>query len=92
MATMDTELDTLVRQMNSAQGDRAKVDATAAVVTRLVEQRKTMHERMSSGHMQMMGHMMEHMRQGGDMPDCPMMKAMTSGQPAAGRTGHDGHP
>src|SRR6516165_4556101 len=39
------ELDKLVADMNSAPPDK-KVDATAAVVTKLVEQRKAMHEQM----------------------------------------------
>jgi hypothetical protein len=41
----ETELDKLVSDMNSAPSDK-KVDAIAAVVTKLVEQRKAMHERM----------------------------------------------
>ena len=41
----EAELDKLVTDMNSAPSDK-KVDAIAAVVTKLVEQRKAMHERM----------------------------------------------
>jgi predicted nucleic acid-binding Zn-ribbon protein len=49
-------LDTLVQQMNSASGN-AKVDAIAAVVTELVRQQNTMHDRMGQMHEQMMsGH------------------------------------
>ena len=41
----DAELDKLVAEMNSASADK-KLDAIAAVVTKLVEQRKAMHEQM----------------------------------------------
>ena len=43
----DAELDKLVADMNSAPADK-KVDAIAAVLTKLVEQRKAMHEHMES--------------------------------------------
>ena len=41
----DAELDKLVAEMNSSSADK-KLDAVAAVVTKLVEQRKAMHEQM----------------------------------------------
>jgi hypothetical protein len=41
----DAELDKLVAEMNSAPADK-KLDAVAAVVAKLVEQRKAMHEQM----------------------------------------------
>ena len=41
----DTELDKLVAEMNNAPAEK-KLDAVAAVLTKLVEQRKTMHEQM----------------------------------------------
>jgi hypothetical protein len=41
----EAELDKLVADMNSAPSDK-KADAIAAVVTKLVEQRKAIHERM----------------------------------------------
>lgn len=41
----DAELDELVAEMNSAPADK-KLDAVSAVVTKLVEQRKAMHEQM----------------------------------------------
>jgi hypothetical protein len=41
----DVELDKLVVEMNSAPADK-KPDAIAAVLTKLVEQRKAMHEHM----------------------------------------------
>ena len=61
------ELDRLVTDMNAAPSDK-KVDAIAAVVTKLVEQRKAMHERMqkmmTEGRQEMMkmGRMMMMMR------------------------------
>jgi hypothetical protein len=41
----DAEVDRLIFEMNSASVDK-KVDAVAAVLTKLVEQRKAMHEQM----------------------------------------------
>ena len=41
----DAELDKLVAEMNSAPADK-KLDAVAAVLTKLVEQRKALHEQM----------------------------------------------
>ena len=46
----DATLDGLVEQMNAASGD-AKVTATAAVVSELVRQHKSMHEQMMGGMM-----------------------------------------
>lgn len=63
---MDQELETLVQRMNAARGE-AKVEATAAVVSELVEQRKAMHEGMKEMRSGRMGHMMA----------CPMMQGMT---------------
>ena len=42
----DAELDQLVAEMNSASSDK-KLDAIAAVVAKLVEQRKATHEQMT---------------------------------------------
>jgi hypothetical protein len=70
----DQRLDGLVAKMNSATG-QAKVDATAATVTEIVAQRKTMREGMMGMHQGMMSHMMEHMQAGPQsMAMCPMMK------------------
>ena len=41
----DAELDKLVAEMNNAPAER-KLDAVAAVLTKLVEQRNAMHEQM----------------------------------------------
>jgi hypothetical protein len=43
----DAELDKLVSEMNNAPPEK-KLEAVAAVVAKLVEQRKAMHEQMQS--------------------------------------------
>ena len=53
MKAADSRLDALVKEMNAASGD-AKVNAVATVVTELVRQQKSMHERMGQMHQQMM--------------------------------------
>jgi hypothetical protein len=53
------------------------LDLTAAVVTRMVEQRTAMHARKSKMQDEMMTHMMQHMQMGkNSMSQCPMMKGM----------------
>jgi hypothetical protein len=54
MKAADARLDMLVKEMNAASGN-AKVTAMAAVVTELVAQHKSMHERMGQMHQGMMG-------------------------------------
>ena len=54
MKAADAKLDALVKEMNAATGN-AKVNATAAVVTELVLQNRSMHEHMGQMHHQMMG-------------------------------------
>jgi hypothetical protein len=54
MKAADARLDALVKEMNAASGE-AKVNAVAAVVTELVRQHKSMHERMGQMHELMMG-------------------------------------
>ena len=74
----DVRLDSLVAAMNAATG-QPKVDATAAVVTEMVAQRKAMRDGMMTMESDMMSHMMEHMQEGKDsMAMCPMMKMMKS--------------
>jgi hypothetical protein len=74
MKAADQRLDGLVAKMTAASG-QAKVDATAAVVTEIVAQRKTMRDGMMQMHGGMMGHMMDHMQAGPkSMAMCPMMK------------------
>ena len=74
MKAADQRLDELVTKMNSASG-QAQVDATAAAVTEIVAQRRTMRDRMMEMHQGTMSHMMEHMQAGPQsMGMCPMMK------------------
>lgn len=76
MKAMDAELDKLVAEMNAAPQDK-KVEATAAAVTKMAEQRQMMRQKMEAMHMSMMQHMMAHMQMGkGSMAECPMMKRM----------------
>jgi arginine deiminase len=56
MKAQDAELDKLVSEMNTATGDK-KADAMAAVLSKIVEQRKTMHEKMAGMQMDMKGAM-----------------------------------
>jgi len=83
----EAELDKLVADMNSAPSDK-KVDAIAAVVTKLVEQHKAMHERMQKmmteggKDMMKMGRMMMMMR---------MMRMMGSDQERPGESEHAQH-
>ena len=72
----DARLDDLVVKMNAASG-MEKASATAAVVSELVLQRRTMRDGMMKMQHGMMGHMMEHAQAGKDsMAMCPMMKQM----------------
>jgi ATP phosphoribosyltransferase len=74
MKAADQRLDELAAKMTSASGP-AKLDATAAVVSEIVAQRKAMRESMMKMHHGMMGHMAEHMQTGAEsMAMCPMMK------------------
>ncbi|MEO5719111.1 MAG: hypothetical protein ABIR29_11125 [Chthoniobacterales bacterium] len=59
MKAQDAELDKLVAGMNSATGEK-KVDAVAAVVNKLVEDRKMMHAQMAGMHENKHGRMMKH--------------------------------
>jgi cell division protein FtsL len=43
----DAEIDKLVAEMNTATGEK-RVDAIVAVLKKLIEQRKTMHEKMAA--------------------------------------------
>ena len=54
MKAADSRLDALTKEMNAAKGE-AKVNAVAAVVTELVRQQKSMHDRMGQMQEQMMG-------------------------------------
>ena len=84
----EAELDKLVSDMNSAPSDK-KVDAIAAVVTKLVEQHKAVHERMQKmmtergDEMMKMGRMMMMMRM--------MDRMMGSDQESQGESEHAQH-
>ena len=76
MKAADQRLNELVARMNSAAG-MEKTTATAAVVTEMVAQSRTMRASMMKMQQGMMPHMMEHMQEGKDsMAMCPMMKPM----------------
>ena len=87
----EAELDKLVADMNSAPSDK-KVDAIAAVITKLVEQRKAMHERMQKmmtedgKEMMKMGRMMMMMRMMHMMD-----RMMGSDQESPGESEHPQH-
>lgn len=74
----DAELDKLVAEMNSAPADK-KLDAIAAVVAKLVEQRKAMHEQMRK--------MMSANEKEG-MGMCRMMMGMDTGDDDGGQLSH----
>jgi len=76
MKAADRRLDDLVVKMNAASGVE-KMTATAAVVTEIVSDRRTMRDGAMKMQHDMMAHMMEHMQAGNDsMAMCPMMKEM----------------
>jgi len=73
--TQDAALTDDVEKMNGAPDDK-KAGLIAAIVTKLVEQRRTMHVKMEKMQEKMMQHMMAHMQMGKDsMAQCPMMKS-----------------
>jgi hypothetical protein len=84
----EAELDKLVADMNSAPSDK-KVDVIAAAITKLVEQRKAMHEGMQKmmteggKDMMKMGRMMMMMRM--------MDRMMGSDQERPGESEHSQH-
>ena len=76
MNAADERLDKLVSRMNAASGTD-KADATAAVVSEMVTQRRTMRDGAMKMQHEMMTHMMEHVQAGKDsMAMCPMMQQM----------------
>ena len=76
MKAADERLDGLVATMNAATGSE-ETTMTAAVVTAMVAQQRTMRNGMMKMQEGVMGHMMEHMQEGKDsMAMCPMMKPM----------------
>ena len=49
----DAEMDKLVQEMNATSGDK-KVDAIAAIVNKVMEERKAWHSEMEMRHKKMM--------------------------------------
>ena len=82
MQEADTQLQQKLATMNKAQG-QAKVDAMAAILTQMVNQRAEMREQMMSMSDDGMKHMMGHMGNQDAMKNCPMMS-----KPAADHSGH----
>jgi hypothetical protein len=81
MKVADQRLDTLITKMNAATGMEQPA-ATAAAVTEMVAQSRTMRETMMKAQQGMMSHMMEHMQAGAaSMAACPMMKPMADKTP-----------
>jgi hypothetical protein len=81
MKAADQRRDTLITTMNAATG-LAQSTATAAAVTEMVAQSRTMRETMMKAQQGMMSHMMEHMQAGpASMAACPMMKPMAGMKP-----------
>jgi hypothetical protein len=81
MKVADQRLDGLIVKMNTASGTE-KATATAAVVTEMVAQSRTMRVGMMKMQQGMMPHMMEHMQEGTtSMATCPMMKPMADMKP-----------
>ena len=56
----DAELDKLVQEMNAATGDK-KVDAMAAILNKMMENRKAWHAEMTERHQKMMDWMKQKM-------------------------------
>jgi predicted RNase H-like nuclease (RuvC/YqgF family) len=81
----DKDLQAKVSAMNSASGDK-KIQAMADVINTLATQRQERSTRMQQMQADMMTHMAEHMRAGGQsMANCPMM-SMNQGTHAQGTT------
>ncbi len=81
MKAADLRLDPLITKMNAA-ASMEQPAATAAAVTEMVAQSRTMRETMMKAQQGMMSHMMEHMQAGpASMAACPMMKPMAGMKP-----------
>lgn len=81
MTASDARLDALVAAMNAAPA-ADKANATAAVVTEMVAQRRSMRTSLDRMQHGAIGHMMEHLH--GDkarMEHCPLIRAMGDGGP-----------
>jgi hypothetical protein len=76
----DAELDKLIAEMNSASGDN-KLEAIAALLTKLVEQRKAMHEQIEKM-------LSANGQEGMDMCRTMMMRAGKSDDASAAHAHH----
>jgi hypothetical protein len=73
MRETETRLNSLLAEMNAAEGDQ-KIDRMAEVVNELVARLGPMPGEMMRMQQEMMSHMSEAMRSGEGM--CPMMEMM----------------
>jgi hypothetical protein len=91
---MDRRLDDKLATMNASIGQE-RIDAMAAVINEMVNDRKEMEQQMMAAHRIMVEHMMQHMAAprptpaSSEAPQCPMMKAMQAegGGAASGEAG-----
>ncbi len=75
--------------MNGAPEGK-KVDAVAAVIAKMAEQRKAMREKTQVMQMRMTQHITGHMQAGMEpMSQCPMMKGMMGEQGVKKKPGDD---
>ncbi|MEI6350660.1 MAG: hypothetical protein WCP06_06090 [Verrucomicrobiota bacterium] len=77
MKAQDAELDRLAAEMNAATGEK-KVDAVAAVLNKMIEQRKAWHARMEQMHEKMQGMMPKGGGKPGMSPGMNMPKPGTT--------------
>jgi len=63
----DAELDKLVQEMNAASGEK-KVEAIAAIVNKMAENRKAWHSEMEARHQKMMEWMKDKVMKSGTTP------------------------
>ncbi len=88
---MNTTLDGLIAEMDSATGEK-RIDVMAKVIHEMVAQRR----QMAGNHPRMMAHMMSHMS-GGEagtkaaMAECPAMKSMMAASEGSEAGGHESH-
>ena len=74
MHAMDVDLDGLLAEMNGSTGDK-KIEVMVAVINRLVQQHKAMHQRMADMQKQMKQNMMQGMTK--PVPDSAASKNST---------------
>ena len=93
-ADMNAKIDALAKDMNRAEGEQ-KIEAMAALLSALVEQRSVMMNGMVEMMPKMMHHMSEHLSDHGDMGSamtgCPMMQMMSDSSSDLGGHDHGGN-